>query len=47
MSEEFASLLVESQVAINEGRILEGIEPTPDSTTPTTLEEFLRGAFAR
>jgi uncharacterized protein YbjT (DUF2867 family) len=47
MSEEFASLLVESQVAINEGRILEGLERTPESTTPTTLEEFLRGALAR
>jgi uncharacterized protein YbjT (DUF2867 family) len=47
MSEEFVSLLVESQDAINEGRILEGIERTPESTTPTTLEEFLRGALAR
>jgi uncharacterized protein YbjT (DUF2867 family) len=47
MSEEFASLLVESQVAINEGRILEGVERTPDSTTPTRLEEFLREALAR
>jgi uncharacterized protein YbjT (DUF2867 family) len=47
MSEEFASLLVESQVAINEGRILEGVERTPDSTTPTRLEEFLRIALAR
>jgi hypothetical protein len=46
MSEEFASLLVESRVAINDGRILEGVERTPDSTTPTRLEEFLRGALA-
>jgi uncharacterized protein YbjT (DUF2867 family) len=46
MSEEFASLLVESQTAINEGRILEGVERTPENTTPTRLEEFLRGALA-
>jgi uncharacterized protein YbjT (DUF2867 family) len=47
MSEEFASLLVESQVAINEGRVLEGVERTPESTTPTRVAEFLRSALAR
>ena len=44
MSEEFASLLVESQIAINEGLVLDGVERTPESTTPTRLEDFLRGA---
>ncbi len=45
-SEEFVSLLVESQIAINEGRIVGG-ERTAENTTPTRLEEFLRGALAR
>jgi uncharacterized protein YbjT (DUF2867 family) len=44
-SEQFASLLVESQVAINEGRIVAG-ERTAENTTPTRLEEFLSGALA-
>lgn len=47
MSEEFASLLVESQIALNEGRVLEGVERTRDSTTPTRLQEFLKGALTR
>jgi uncharacterized protein YbjT (DUF2867 family) len=46
MSEEFASLLVESQIAINEGRIMEGIERTPENTTPTPLQEFLKEALS-
>jgi uncharacterized protein YbjT (DUF2867 family) len=44
MSEEFASLLVESQIAINENRIESG-ERTTENTTPTRLEEFLRNAL--
>jgi uncharacterized protein YbjT (DUF2867 family) len=44
-SEEFASLLVESQIAINEGLIT--AERTAENTTPTSLEEFLRGALSR
>ncbi|HYT81353.1 MAG TPA: hypothetical protein VEQ37_19300 [Actinomycetota bacterium] len=40
MSEEFASLLVESQIAINDGRILGGVG-VQKGTTPTRLEEFL------
>jgi hypothetical protein len=44
-SEEFASLLVESQIAINDGRIAAG-ERTADSTSPTSLEEFLEGALS-
>jgi uncharacterized protein YbjT (DUF2867 family) len=46
MSEEFASLLVESQIAINEGLVMDGVERTPEGTTPTRLEDFLRGAVA-
>ena len=45
-SEEFVSLLVESQIAVNEGRIVAG-ERTAENTTPTRLEEFLRAALAR
>jgi hypothetical protein len=45
MSEEFASLLVKSQIAINEDRVLEGVERTPETTTSTILEAFLRGAL--
>jgi uncharacterized protein YbjT (DUF2867 family) len=44
-SEEFASLLVESQIAINKGLI--GAERTAESTTPTSLEEFLKAALSR
>jgi uncharacterized protein YbjT (DUF2867 family) len=42
MSTEFASLLVESQIAINENRVMEGVQRAAESTTPTRLEEFLR-----
>jgi uncharacterized protein YbjT (DUF2867 family) len=45
MSEEFASLLVESQIAINEHRI-EGGARTTENTTPTRLEEFLLNALS-
>jgi hypothetical protein len=38
--------LVESQIAVNEGRILEGVERTPESTTPTRLEQFLKEALS-
>jgi uncharacterized protein YbjT (DUF2867 family) len=47
MSEEFAALLVEGQIAINEGRMLEGVERTPEATTPPRLEAFLEEALAR
>jgi uncharacterized protein YbjT (DUF2867 family) len=46
MSEEFASLLVEMQVAANEG-LFDDVSRTPDSTTPTRIEDFLRTALAR
>ena len=42
MSEQFASLLVESQMAINDGLIFEGVERRAGNTTPTVLEEFLK-----
>jgi uncharacterized protein YbjT (DUF2867 family) len=44
-SEEFASLLVESQIAINEDRIVAG-ERMAENTTPTRLEDFLGRALA-
>jgi uncharacterized protein YbjT (DUF2867 family) len=44
-SEEFASLLVESQIAINENLIVSG-ERTAENTTPTRLEDFLGSALA-
>jgi uncharacterized protein YbjT (DUF2867 family) len=46
MSEEFASLLVESQIAINEDRVMDEVRRTPESTTPTRLEEFLKNALS-
>jgi uncharacterized protein YbjT (DUF2867 family) len=47
MSEEAASLVVESQIAINEDRVLDGVERTAETTTPTRLDAFLRGAMTR
>lgn len=47
MSEDFASLLVESQIALNAGRILEGVERTVETNTPTRLEDFLEEALSR
>jgi hypothetical protein len=46
MSEEVASLLVEGQIAINENRILEGVQRTAETTTPTRLEAFLRSTLS-
>jgi uncharacterized protein YbjT (DUF2867 family) len=47
MSEEFASVLVESQIGINEDRFMDGVERTADTTTPTRLDAFLRGVLPR
>ena len=47
MSEEFASLLVESQIAINEDRVMDGVERTAETTTPTPLDAFLKGVLPR
>lgn len=43
LSEEFASLLVESHLAINDGLIV--AERTAENTTSTSLDEFLKGAL--
>jgi uncharacterized protein YbjT (DUF2867 family) len=45
MSREFASLLVEMQVTANEG-LFENVVRTPESTTPTTIHDFLKGAVS-
>jgi uncharacterized protein YbjT (DUF2867 family) len=47
MSEEVASLLVESQIAINENRFLDRVERTAETTTPTRLEVFLKDVLLR
>jgi uncharacterized protein YbjT (DUF2867 family) len=47
MSEEAASLLVELQIAINEDRVLGGIERTAETTTATRLSSFLQSALAQ
>ena len=45
VSEEAAALMVEMQLAINQGRKFAGARRTADSTTPTTLEAFLKEAL--
>jgi hypothetical protein len=45
MSEEVAGLLVDMQLALNERRYFEGVRRTPESTTPTRLEDFLATAL--
>jgi uncharacterized protein YbjT (DUF2867 family) len=45
MSEEFASLLVEMQLALNDGRMTDEVQRTAESTTPTGVEEFLSSAL--
>jgi hypothetical protein len=47
MPDELASLLVESQIAINEDRVLDEVRRTAETTTPTGLEEFLTSALPR
>lgn len=42
MSEEAASLLVDMQVSINEGRQFDGVRRTAEATTPTRLGEYLK-----
>jgi hypothetical protein len=46
MSEEAARLLVDMQLGINDGWFFGNLQRTPDTTTPTRLEEFLKGALA-
>jgi hypothetical protein len=40
-----AGLLVDMQLALNERRYFEGVHRTPESTTPTRLEDFLATAL--
>jgi uncharacterized protein YbjT (DUF2867 family) len=47
MSEEVAALIVEIQIAINENRMMDEVQRTSESTTPTRLEEFLKTALTR
>ncbi len=46
MSEEAARLLVDMQLGINDGWFFGNLRRTPDTTTPTRLEEFLKDALA-
>jgi uncharacterized protein YbjT (DUF2867 family) len=45
ISEEVASLIAELQIAINENRVMDEVERTSESTTPTRLEELLKSAL--
>jgi hypothetical protein len=45
MSEEVASLLVDMQLAVNEGKFTEGVERTSESATATQLEALLDAAL--
>jgi uncharacterized protein YbjT (DUF2867 family) len=47
MSEEAASLIVDMQVALNEGRPFDGVQRTAETTTPTRLEQFLKNALSQ
>jgi uncharacterized protein YbjT (DUF2867 family) len=44
-SDEVASLLVEMQLGVNEGRMMDEVERTPGTTTPTRIGEFLSMAL--
>jgi uncharacterized protein YbjT (DUF2867 family) len=46
MSDEAASLLVELQLGVNRGWFSDGVRRTAETTTPTRLEEFLKGALS-
>jgi uncharacterized protein YbjT (DUF2867 family) len=45
MSEEVAGLIVDLQLAVNEGNHMDGVRPTSGPTTPTGLEDFLAAAL--
>jgi uncharacterized protein YbjT (DUF2867 family) len=45
MSEEAAALMVEMQLAVNQGRKFADARRTAETTTPTTLEAFLKEAL--
>ena len=46
MSDQVAGLIVDMQLAMNEGRLFEGVARTPESSTPTRLEDFLSQALS-
>lgn len=45
MSAQVAGLIVDMQLALNDGRYFEGVHRTPESTTPTRLGDFLDRAL--
>jgi hypothetical protein len=45
MSDQVAGLLVDMQLALNEGRFSEGVARAPESTTPTRIDDFLSQAL--
>lgn len=47
MSEEAASLIVDMQLAVNDGWVFGGVERTSETTTPTRLGDYLESALAR
>ena len=47
MSEEAASLILDMQLAVSEGRFFDGVTRTAEATTPTELEEFLQDSLSR
>jgi uncharacterized protein YbjT (DUF2867 family) len=46
VSDEAAGLLVDMQLGINDGWFFGGLRRTPETTTPTRLEEFLKDALS-
>jgi uncharacterized protein YbjT (DUF2867 family) len=47
VSEEAAGLLVDMQLGINSGWFFGGLRRTPETSTPTRLEEFLKDALKK
>jgi uncharacterized protein YbjT (DUF2867 family) len=47
MSKEAASLLVDMQLSLNEGRQFDSVQRTDETTTPTRLEEYLKNALSK
>jgi len=45
MSEQVAGLVVDLQLALNQGRFIEGIRRTAESATPTRFQDFLARAL--
>ncbi len=45
MSAEVAQLVVDMQLAVNDGRYLDGVRRTPEASTPTTLQDFIAEAL--